>query len=112
MMSNTLGSARQGGRWWWSTTGRMAVLSVAVRTFRGCSLWRRGLFATLGRTVCDPATEANLSYALVRRSALWARWSTMAQDRLLPRRNPDLAPWGRDLKMLQIGRSPGTSQTT
>jgi hypothetical protein len=33
----------------------------------------------------------------------------MMQGRLPPRWNLDLAPWGRDLRVLRVDRSPGAS---
>jgi hypothetical protein len=37
--------------------------------------------------------------------------SVIAQSRLPPHWNLDLAPWGRDLRALRVDRSPKASQT-
>jgi hypothetical protein len=67
------GSARWTARW--LVTGR----EVAWR----CSLRRRGLSATLCRTVHNPAVGVGLLCALSDRFTLWVGWSAMAQDHLL-----------------------------
>jgi hypothetical protein len=69
----------------------MAIPSVAARTIR------------------DLGAGATLFLHASRRSALWARLSVMAHDRLPSRRNLDLTPWGRDLRVLRVGRSPRAS---
>jgi hypothetical protein len=78
-------------------------------TARQCLLRRRGHSSSLGRTVCNLGAGATSSRSMSRRFTLWVERSAMAQGHLLPRGNLDSIPCGRDLRVLWVGKSPGTS---
>jgi hypothetical protein len=76
---------------------------AAVCEGHRCSLRRHRRSVALGRTVRDMATGASSSLRVV--------WTVRdgVEGRLLLLVGPKSRPWERDLKVLWVSRSPGTS---
>jgi hypothetical protein len=97
VMSNTLGSAPRGEQWWRSATGRLIVLAVGALTVRGSGPdspqpgGRSGAFTA--RSPDGPSSGPD--------GPRWRRVVFFSSYDL------DLVPWGRDLRVLRVSRSPG-----
>jgi hypothetical protein len=98
-MSNTLGSAPRGEQWLRSTTGHLAVLAAGARTVRGSGPdglqpgGRSGAFTAYSPD--GPSFGPD--------DPRWRRVIFFSSYGL------DLVPWGRDLTVLRVSRSPGAS---